>query len=64
MPAATDITAAAAKIRNHLLKASLPIFLLSIACPAQQRHRRKAQGTGPSGHVDNPEDRVKFRRLD
>jgi hypothetical protein len=53
MPAATDIAAMAARIRHHLpnnlFKASLPIFLLSIARPpaggiAVGRRSRYRQG--------------------
>jgi hypothetical protein len=63
LPEAASI-AAAANIRNHPI-ALLPSFLLArlshiVACP----DHRPAQVTATVGHVDNPGDRVKFRRLD
>ena len=56
---------ATAAIRNHLPMASLPIFLLSSLIA--RRHAPMASPPAAdhgirSGHVDNPADRVKFRR--
>src|ERR1700761_1724264 len=63
LPAAASIAAAAVHIRNHLMT-SLPSFSLArlshiVACLG----RRSVQTTDTPGHVDNPGDRVKFRRL-
>jgi sulfopyruvate decarboxylase alpha subunit len=44
--------------------AILPIILSVVyRTPAEPWHRREAQATDTSGHVDNPADAVKFRRL-
>ena len=39
-------------------------LFISYRTPACRPHRRAAQVTATTGHVDNPADRVKFRRLD
>jgi hypothetical protein len=56
-------TTATAAIQNCLAMLPPAIFVLLshiVAC----RWRREAQTTIRSGHVDNPIDRVKLRRID
>src|SRR5580698_3468657 len=75
IPPATDSAIAAATIWNHLFKASLPIFRFSfisyisfiarlIARPHAGDIALWRRSRVRSGHVDNPADRVKFRRLE
>jgi hypothetical protein len=42
----------------------LPDIFVIYRTPAYRPHRRQAQVKATLGHVDNPADHVKFRRVD
>jgi hypothetical protein len=69
MPPATNIAIAATAIRNHPFKVSLPIvpLLLFIGRLIARLNAKNIAASRRSRvrpeHVDNPADRVKFRRL-